>query len=229
MRRLLLSALIAVIGFGPAHAGTLESFIDSSRLRISSTEGLPEECLSAPLITTSIQIQNPELTPNKPRDLRGFHSKTGVLQGLAHMAYGFEVSFGLERISSSQGFCVRIASMDVKAGHVKPQIWVRPELQKGTCAYDTTIEHELEHVQNFHDHLRRFDVAVRRELHIAMRANAYYRVESMADAAVAEERLKAEAMEAVSAIHDRSYQIANDLDQRMDSPSEYRRLSNICR
>jgi len=126
-------------------------------------------------------IIDPVLTREKPRDLQGLKSNTGVLQGLAHMAYGFEVGFGLERIRSDQGTCVRIASMNVKSGHITPKIWLRPEIQKGTCPYNVTIEHELEHVENYHDHLVRFEGMIDRELAIMMRANAYYRVEIWID------------------------------------------------
>jgi len=214
---------------GSAFAGTLDSFIDSSRLHLSSQKGVPETCLEVPRISTDIRIQNPELTREKPRGLTSHHSSTGVLQGLAHMAYGFEIGFTLERIRSDQGICVRIAEMNVRAGLKRPEIWLRPGLQKGTCQYDVTVDHELEHVLNYHDHLRRLEQSVQRELPILLRGKAYYRVESMAEAAVAEERLKAEAMKIVSGLHDRSYAAAEALDRAMDSPAEYRRLSNICR
>lgn len=227
MKSIAIAALIATSA-GQASAGTIESFIDGSRLHLSSTAGLPETCLKAPSISTDIQIRDPELTTRKPRGMFN-HPENGALQGLAHMAYGFEVGFVLERIRSDQGVCVRISSMEIKAGHETPQIWLRPGLRKNSCEYDVTIEHELQHVQNYHDHLKRFERSVQRELASLMRGNGYYKVNSMVEAAVAEERLKSEAMEIVGRLHDRSYQTAESQDSFMDSPAEYRRLSNICR
>lgn len=228
MKALSIAALIAISG-GHVSAGTLESFIDGSRLHLSSTAGLPATCLKAPAVSTDIQIRDPELTGRKPRGMFSHPENIGVLQGLAHMSYGFEIGFVLERIRSDQGVCVRISSMEIKAGHETPQIWLRPGLRKNSCEYDVTIEHELQHVQNFHDHLKRFEQSVQRELGSLMRGNGYYKVNSMVEAAVAEERLKSEAMQIVSRLHDRSYQIAESQDGTMDSPAEYRRLSNICR
>jgi hypothetical protein len=220
---------LASVGAGTAGAGTLDSFFDSSRLYLSTSQAAAETCLRAPEIATDIRILNPELTRDKPRDLNGLRTTTGILQGLAHLSYGFEIGFTLERIRSDDGYCIRVSEAKINAGHIPPKIWLKPGISKGSCKYDVTVEHELDHVRNYHEHLQRFDEAVRKELPLMLKGKAYYRISSMSESAVAEERLKAEVMEMVSNLHDRSYDIAEAIDFQMDSPSEYRRLWSLCR
>jgi hypothetical protein len=222
-------ALTCLIVGGTANAGTIDSFVDQSRLYMSTSRAAAQVCLEAPKITSDVRIHNPELTREKPKDLEGYTSSTGVLQGLAHMAYGFEVEFTLEKIRTSEGFCIHISDMKINSGHKTPQVWLRPGLKKGSCSYDATVEHELQHVSNYHDHLRSFDQAVQRELPLMMRGSSYYKIETILEGVQAEERLKNEAVELVRKLHDRSYRKAEKIDISMDSPSEYRRLSNLCR
>lgn len=229
MKVIISSAIFSILLSDVASASTIESFIDGTRLRLSSRTGAPATCLLIPEISTETKISNPQLTRTRPSDLSGLTSSTGVLQGLAHIAYGFEVQFNFERIRSEQGICVHIQSMHIKSGGTPPVIWVRPGLNKGSCEYETTIDHEMDHVRNYHEHLKRFEAIVESELSILMRGKAYYKVNSMPEAAIAEERLKSEVMKTIGDLHQRSYDIAEQKDHEMDSPSEYNRLSRLCR
>lgn len=220
------TALLAPI---QASAGALDSFVDRSRLYMLSSQDAAETCLAAPSVTTDIRLQNPELTRTKPRDLSGLRSSQGVLQGLAHMAYGYEIQYTLERIRSDDGYCIRVSEMEISAGRRVPQIWLKPGLSKGTCAYDVTVEHEMDHVRNYHEHLESFRDALERELPVMLEGRAYYRITSADDLGRAEERLKSETMDMVDRLHERSYEIARQKDFRMDSPAEYRRLAGLCR
>ncbi len=224
-------AIVAMANIAPqtAPAGVLDSFIDQSKLYLTASQDAAEACLQPPGISTDIRKQNPELTANKPKDLGGLRTSEGVLQGLAHMSYGFEISFTLERISTDEGYCVRISEMVVLSGLIKPKIWIKPDLQKGSCTYDTTIDHEMQHVKNYHDHLVRFEAAVKSELPIILKGNAYYQIGSIAEAKRAEKMLESEVVAAVKVLHDHSYDKAAAQDLMMDSPSEYLRLSQHCK
>lgn len=219
---------IGAMSGGQVSAGVLDSFIDKSALYITANKEPAQTCLNAPQIKTNIAILRPEITKQKPHNPKGHHTTTGELQGLAHMFYGFEISFTLERISSSEGYCVRIAEMTVISGQQTPKIWILPRLAEGSCMYNTTFEHEMQHVQNYHDHLARFEKSVREELPIILKGQAYYQISSIGESKRAEKLLEDEALAAVAALHDRSYDKSAMKDEIMDSPSEYRRLSQVC-
>jgi hypothetical protein len=61
-----------------------------------------------------------------------------------------------------------------------------------------------------------------------MRGKSYYKIDNTLEAATAEELLKSQAVALVRKLHERSYNEAARIDLGMDSPSEYRRLSNMC-
>ncbi|HDZ53368.1 hypothetical protein LCGC14_0043060 [marine sediment metagenome] len=226
--RALCIATTGTLSGGQASAGVLDSFIDQSALYMTANKQPVQTCLKSPHIKTDISLLSPQITKQKPQNPNGHHPATGELQGLAHMLYGFELSFSLERISSSEGYCVRIAQITVHSGQQTPEIWILPRLSEGSCMYNTTYEHEMQHVQNYHDHLARFEKAILEELPIILKGQAYYQISSIGESKRAEKMLQDEALAAVAKLHDRSYEKSSLKDQIMDSPSEYRRLSQVC-
>ena len=220
---------VMMILSGPVLANALGSFLGISNFQLASGNTVPKDCLLLPRITSDIRVLNPELTRQKPYGLSNHHSSTGQLQGLADMKYGFDILFVFEGIQSHRGACVRIVSMDIKAGHDSPQIWLRPNLEKGSCEYNSVVEHELQHVRNYHDHLRRFKSSIGREFPILMRGKSYVGIDTMAGSSAAQEILKADGSRFVQQLHDRSAARAEALDRAMDTPEEYRRMSQRCR
>ena len=226
-----LTQALALIFLSPsvASAGALDSFIDKSTLYLTASKQAAETCLQPPVIKTDIVKRSPELTKAKPQNLSGLRSTNGELQGLANMFYGFQLGFTLERISSSEGYCVRVAEMTILSGQETPKIWMNPRLKQGSCQYGVTYEHELEHVQNYHDHLDSFKAAVLKELPIMLKGQAYYQISSLDESKRAEKRLETEMLALIQKLHDRSYDKASMKDEMMDSHSEYLRLSQVCR
>ena len=211
------------------HATVLESFIDGNRLQGILVEEVSQACRVEPRITVDIRILNPRQIRQKPRGYDSSHTNSHGLQGLAYMEAGFEVSFVFEHISSGQNpVCVRIRSMEIRAGHEAPLVWLRPELVTGSCEYKVTLEHELEHVNYFQDHLRRFRTSILHELPVLVRYRGYSPVNE-AGTGMAEKRLEANTMKIINVLYNRSMAISDRLDEALDSPEEYRRLSNLCR
>lgn len=209
-------------------AGGLDSLFDKMQLALSTSVAPAAECMDLPFIDTDILIQDASMTTIKPSGNAYTPRFAGTLQGMAHVTYGFEVDFTLDRFRFEGGFCVRLSRIVVKTGHVAPEIWIRPGLVTGTCRYDTTLEHEKEHVGNYHEHLRAFEAQVTRVLPRALAGASYYTIISMDESRRAEEQLKDEVVELLTAMHEVSYRVAEGKDMLMDLPSEYSRLSNAC-
>ena len=231
MKRLpsiLVPALLMILS-GPVHANILDSFFDNVRLQENSTERILRSCQVEPGIVVDIRIPGPEQVRDKPRGYESFHTDSHGQQGVAYIKGGFDVSFVYEHIRLGQNpGCVRIKSMEIKAGYEAPQIWLHPEIKKGSCEYGVVVEHELQHVKHFQDHLRQFRTSVLHELPILIRRRGYSSVDG-AGAGAARKRLETEAMRIIDSLHDRSWTIAENLDAALDTPAEYWRLSNLCR
>ena len=209
----------------PVSAGIFDNFNTTFKLRLIGD--ISADCRIAPQLSFDIKILNPELTRVKPRGLKSYHSSIGALQGLAYMSYGFEIAFQFEHIRFGTQNCVRINSMDIRAGHKVPEVWIKPELGKNSCEFKNVVEHELQHVRNYHDHLRRFETSLRRELPLLLRGKSYINVRGSEEAST--EYLKTKAFGLINRLHDRSQAISLALDRSIDTPEEYRRLSNLCR
>ena len=188
---------------------------------------LPAGCHAPPVITAKIDVKEVMLVEDKPEGHQHLQHGDKTLQGLAQMTYGFEMAFRFERIRSSEAECTRIAEIEVSAGWDAPAVWLRPELQPGSCAYRVALDHEMQHIQNYRDHLERFGRAAKSELPVLLRGETVARVEG--DVVAEEAEMKAKAMQAAHRLHDQSFAIAEAADHAMDTPEEYRRVAALCR
>ena len=231
MRRVspVLVFVMLILLSGYVYANALESFFNRTGLQENSAEQILNACRIEPRVMVDIVIPGPRKVRDKPHGYEGFHTDSHGQQGLAFISGGFDVSFALEHIRAGQNpGCVRIRSLKVTAGYEPPQIWLDPKIRKGSCEYGVVLNHELQHVQHFQDHLKKFRTSVLHELPVLVRRQGYSIVD-MGGVEAAEDRLKVSTMNIINSLHDRSWAVSEKLDAALDSPAEYWRLSNLCR
>ena len=203
--------------------------------------GMPAQCRTPLAVQSDIRRPPTRVTrhlssqimsafsADMPPSRTGTRSPDGHhLRGLAYWLLGFDVAVVINEIRQGETACVYIPEAKISAGHTPPIIWIHPDLRAGTCEYRVTMDHERQHIANYHAHLDRFRSGVTRDLASTF-AGGLFMAGAPQDIPFMRERVKARLMEAVSDIHDASRRIADRQDAAMDTPANYRRLSRICR
>ncbi|MFX4300003.1 hypothetical protein [Pseudosulfitobacter pseudonitzschiae] len=212
-------------GYSPAKADVLDYIVD---LVSSDNQSGVWQCRKPPVISIKTPILDPVFTHQRPANIRGFSQTNGVLQGSASMPYGYNILYTFERIQSGNSNCVRIKELVLRSSFENPSIWLRPGLDRSSCAYRVTVEHEMDHIENFHDHIERFGNRMRKDLPDFMQAENFRAVSSARNFPAAERYLEQRIKAYIEQQHTASYQISRTIDRSMDTPEEYRRLSRMC-
>jgi hypothetical protein len=205
----------------------------AGRLRVARS------CVGAPSVSSDIDVRAARFTTRLTTvALSGaaltqhgsLRARNGnYLRGMAHMKYGFGVSVQMQRITVGAHHCIRVANIVVSAGQVAPEIWLHPDLQRGSCDHQVTVNHEQEHVANYHAHLRSFEASLKSDLPRKLSDGLSATTSDPAAIPVIEKRLRSTLVRMISDIHDRSQAISRRKDEAMDTPANYRRLSMQCR
>jgi len=234
--RLLLALLVATAVPAAARAQVQEP-VGVTDVRA----GIPAQCRTPLAVQSDIRKPPARITrhlsphsrsafsADMPSSRYGTRSPDGHhLRGLAYRVLGFNASLAVHEIRQGSTACVFVSQATITAGHTPPIIWIHPYLRAGTCEYRVTMDHEREHIANYHAHLDRFRSGVTRDLASTF-AGGLFMAGAPRDIPHLRERVKARLLEAVSDIHDASRRIAERKDAAMDTPANYRRLANICR
>lgn len=213
-----------ISGYSPAKADILDYLVDL----VSDNQSGAWQCRQPPVITIVTPVLDPVFSQSKPGSIDGFSQTNGVLQGSADMPYGYDIFYTFERIQSGSSNCVRVKELVLRTSSRNPSIWLRPGLTGNSCEYRVTIDHEMDHIENFHDHVKRFGTQIRRDLPNFMSAQNFQTVSSASNFPAAERYLEQRIKAYIEQKHAASYQISRTIDRSMDTPEEYRRLSRMC-
>lgn len=138
----------------------------------------------------------------------------------------FEVQGGSAAVRRGAGFCAYLTSVDVDFGWRRVEVYVPSEFPKGTCEYNTVIDHENQHVAINRALLREFAPRMRARIEaILARTPPVFvrRPEGSADAAVAGLHAQLSGMlKEFEALHAQR-------NAAIDSPANYKALTAMCK
>lgn len=224
--RSVLASLFLLSG-GPLNANPLLDTIDRAFLYLGSENASGGACRSEPDFDFRTGPTDPVITSRRPDQGPDNVPHHATLMGLATMEYGFSTIIETDLVRASTGYCVRLSWVEVKFGGDAPRIWMRPGAQPGSCRYQVTLEHEMGHVENYLAYLRAMRRYAPGRLRSAIEDGAII-IRGSEDVPGAEARLSNRVTRALQDLHDVVYAEARKRDALMDTPAEYRRLSNLC-
>lgn len=231
MKSMFQALALLIVTSSPLCAGpSVGDVLEQITLFTSSAPGSFEECVSPPPIFTDVRLL-PPVSGNRPDSHAVAAHRVGAhdaLVGAATMRYGFEVVVDTGMMRIGRSYCVHLERLDIRAGHTPPSIWMDPAHSGDACRRAVTLQHELEHVANFHEHLLRFEAAVHRNLRTALNKRSGQLIGTVDDAIAARHELKSLVKDVVRELHEESYAIALEKDRAMDTPAEYARLAQLC-
>lgn len=196
----------------------------------AQADGFLRACLLPPAIVADIRITPPRETLTRPAVNFPGHSMVNMnaIKGTAVMVYGFDAVVDSEVISSGDRHCVRPVRIEIRSGHRAPEIWLHPMIRDDACRREVTMNHELEHVRHYHDHLTSFRANLQGGLAARLRDAGPVLLAPGESPRQGEIRLKETVRATIEAIHDRSAAIAHARDRAIDTPAEFLRLSSLC-
>lgn len=221
------AALGMMVSATMSSAATLGSFMTADQINALTSREISAFCKKAPDIQTEFSYLEPVFQNTRPAGSERQRNEE-LLMGLAYIGYGYDVTFLFERIGSSAGICIRVADIHIASGTEPPIVYLNPEIEPGSCEHRVTITHELEHVQNYYDHLERFEMSLKRELGYLLQGETSIEVSSEDEVDRIEATIKNRISEAVKTLHTRSHELSRKKDAAMDTYGEYVRLSNLC-
>jgi hypothetical protein len=225
MKTFIYSLAAVVISASNAQASVLESFFGNLESSVPAAEVI-ELCQSAPKIIVDIEIQNPTIT----RDASVINNpdlyQDDILEGMAITKYGYEASLNFEVIETITDGCTRLSSITVFAGFEQPKIWIRPSLKRGSCSYNVTLQHELEHIGHFHDYLRNFERSLRYELPVLLKGRNFISKKDLTSEK-AVQKLEDMATKNIEKLSAHWHGVASRKNDAMDTTEEYDRLQNM--
>ena len=165
------------------------------------------------------------------RDLGAFLKTKALLgyvtQGLTVAKYqsGYSVEYSSQKLSDGS-WCSRVSRLNVDFGlSDAPYIYVASELPRGGCLYNEVMKHEYQHLAISREMVKAGQSQLNIRLKGALSPNGA-RAKS-ADAAT--KIIETKIATAIESVTSRLYKIAEQKNARLDTPSNYAALGNICR
>jgi hypothetical protein len=114
--------------------------------------------------------------------------------------------------------------VDVKLAFEPMTVFITSDQKEGSCAFDVTMRHELQHVGVYRDFLDSVVVDVERELKSHFGNKIFY----FNSADEAQRKMSDETSQTVGPFVEESMNRVRDLQAPLDTPEEYQRLERAC-
>lgn len=194
-----------------------------------AASSLAAQCAKAPVIKIVANQVPAQLTTQRPEAYAKKMRAGWRVQGLTVLKRQFAAQISWDVVSTSQGSCLRMREVTVRAGEIPPKIWINPSIRVNSCEYKITMRHELEHVKNHNTYLTQFKTGVKSNFPKMLGRNGYVMLNNGRSTAQAQAQIRNSVTQILHAINRKYDAIADKKDQHMDTPSNYRREFASCR
>lgn len=212
---LTLLACVAAVASGPAAAGACDGESPPSVVVNSLRQPLALDRSKA-IDELTLMMGNDHLSG------AGF-----VTLGVTAVEYSTTITSNVQsRRDGTGAWCAFPVNVIVEHGFAKPvRVYIAREVQEGTCKYEATMDHELQHVRIHEAGLWKARIAVDREVAAAVRRQMPVRGRSSDEAIRAVNDIVTEAVD--RAVREVSAGVQRDNDA-MDTPEAYLAFSRQC-
>lgn len=148
----------------------------------------------------------------------------GQARGTTTAAYTQQIELSAEKLVRGPGFVCTQPRVSLALSVPGPRIDIARELAPGTCRYQSTLEHELQHVAAYEQHLERSRQALTRAI-LARFATGYYFAQ---DTQALEQQFETDVQSWLAPLISAQLARGQTAQRAIDSPAEYRRLTAAC-
>lgn len=206
---IVLAATLAACGDGPM-SSICEFELRPTKVRVSTTPVT---------FGTDLTMSSSELTTMAAT------TNGRTVHGLTRTNMRSLVTVGSNGVTNpiTGSHCLR-PIVDVKLAFEPMTVFITSDQREGTCAFDVTMRHELQHVGVYRDFLDSVAIDVERHLKNHFGNRIYY----FKSAEEAQQKMGDETSQTIGPFVEENMNRVRDLQAPLDTPEEYQRLERAC-
>lgn len=151
----------------------------------------------------------------------------GLMRGSISASTSF--GWGISTAAPMAGTCLFVRTIDVKL-HIDPTIYIAKEYKRGTCMYDSVMEHEMKHINVDRQIVNKYTYIIIKALDNTFKKIGYvHGPVNQADQKALETQIGGIAIGVVQKFNDNMNAERDRLQQKVDTVAEYARVDAQCK